>query len=129
MPVSRTVAITGSASLKPVTPTSAPFPSLSETLTLNLEQTRGIGRGQAISIASPAAFVDLLAGLGITTATMVVIRIRSGFLTIRCTTAAGVDQVIDCSELWAYSSPLAGREITALAVQGTADIEMIVAGD
>lgn len=129
MAVSQLVTISGAASIKPPTPTTAPFPSLSQVINLASSQTKGAADSRARTISSPAAFVDLLAGTGITTCTMAVIRIRSGYLTIRVTTAAGADQVLDCSELWVHSSPLAGREITALAVQGTADIELILAGD
>lgn len=80
-------------------------------------------------INSPAAFVDLFASLGLGNATHASMRVEGGSLTLRFTTPDGADQLLRCSKLFVWDSPSAGSGMTALAVQGVADIEIIVAGD
>jgi hypothetical protein len=80
-------------------------------------------------INSPAAFVDLLASLGITNVTHATLRIIGGPLTLQFTTPDGAAQRLRCARLFVWDSPDAGSNMQALAVQGTADIELIVAGD
>lgn len=124
------VTVAGSVSLGPPYPCSGgSFPSLSQQVTLQADQTRSVSRGTSRPINSPSAFVDLLASLGLGTATHVTIRIEGGALTLRFTTPDGADQLLRCSRLFVWDSPSAGSGMTALAVEGVADIEIIVAGD
>lgn len=129
MSSSQKVTILGSVSLGPPYPSSGTFPSLSQQVSLQADQTRSISRGTGRPINSPAAYIDLLASLGLGTATHVTLRISGGSLTLRFTTPDGADQLLRCSKLFVWDSPSAGSGMTALAVQGVADIEIIVAGD
>lgn len=129
MSVSQKVSISGSVSLGPPCATAGTFPSLTQQLSLQSEQTRGIGRGQTLRINSPSAFVDLFASLGVGSVTLIALRVVGGALTLRYSTADGVDQRLRVSRLFIWDSPDAGSGMTALAVQGTADIEIILAGD
>lgn len=79
------------------------------------------------SIASPAAFVDLLAGTGFTSLRFVLLKISGGFLDVRVSTAAAADQIVRVSDVWMVFSRTLGTEITALAVQGTANIDLVLA--
>ena len=126
---SQKVSILGSVTLGPPSPVSGSYPSLSQTVNLQMDQTRSTSRGQALRIARPAAYVDLFASLGLGTATHVTLRISGGALTVRFTTPDGAAQVLRCSRLFVWDSPDSGAGMTALAVQGTADIEIITAGD
>ena len=128
MAVSQKASVVGSVTWGPPS-VSATFPTLAATLSLRDEQTRGQGFSNARSIASPAAFVDLITGTGITTVHFIAIRINSGSLDIRMTTDAAVDAIIRCSNLHVWSSQNSGDGATALAVQGSANFEIIVAGD
>lgn len=79
-------------------------------------------------IASPAAFVDLLAGSGLTQVMFVYLRVIGGTVTLRVTTAAGVDQVSSVSDLYVVSHSSVAAAFTAVAVQGTAEIEFLAVG-
>lgn len=128
MALSNLIKLTGSLTAGPPT-ANATSPVLTKALQLMFSQTRNACVANGRSIASPAAFVDLLAGTGITTVTVFVIVISSGSLDVRLTTAGGTDAIWRSSNLVLWASPNAGDGATALAVQGTADFELIVAGD
>lgn len=128
MSVAQKVSVGGSVTLGPSYPAST-FPTLSQQIALISEQTRGIGRGQAMSINSPAAFVDLMASLGASNLTHATVRIVGGSLTLRFTTVDGADQLLRCSNLFVWDSPSAGSGMSALAAQGVADVEIALAGD
>ncbi len=81
------------------------------------------------TINSPSAFVDLLAGMSISAVRFIVLRVTGGVATLRLTTPAGDDQLITISDLLILSNPARGSEITALAIQGTVNVEVIVSGD
>jgi hypothetical protein len=123
------VTATGGISAGPVQPTSSPFPSLAETFSLYLTQTRQVVSPGSRALASPAAFVDLLANSGITNCRLAAIRVSGGVIQIRHSTPSYAAQIIQCSDLWVVSEPTAGSEITALAIQGTAQVEYLLAGD
>lgn len=125
------IAVSGATTAGPPTPGCAPFPSSSCQLNLSVEQTKQLSRQEvrAVNVTAPA-FEDLLANTGISFATFVHLRVRSGTLIVRTSDEAGsVDQERALSDLMVYSSPTAGSRLTALAVQGTAEIELLVAGD
>lgn len=128
MSLSNAIKLVGSLTAGPPT-TNSTSPTLTKALQLSFEQTRNACIANGRSIASPGTFVDLLAGSGIVTVTVFAIVVSSGSLDVRVTTAAGVDQITRVSNMWIWSSPNSGDGATALAVQGTADFELIVAGD
>jgi len=79
------------------------------------------------AINSPGAFVDLLAGTGFTALRFLMLKISGGFLDVRVTTAGGADQITRVSDLMLVLSRTLGSEITALAVRGTATIDVVLA--
>ena len=98
-------------------------------MSLNLSQSPQAGGGPICrNVNSPAAFVDIFPD-GISVARFVSLRVTAGVLTVRMTTTAGVDQVFDLSDLHVLSNPIAGYGVTALAVQGSADLEYLITGD
>lgn len=117
----------GAVVIQPQTTSTAS--SGSRTLPINFDDSPAQTGGQEQrSIVSPSAFVDLLTGSGIVTATFVAINVLSGQLTVRFTTTAGADQLEEISGLWVRADKLTTAGITALAVQGTATIAYMLAG-
>lgn len=130
MGVLQKIDVSGSVSVGPVLPSSSPFPSSSGDMDISTTQVRPENRQSAFSVNSPSpAFKDLLQGMSISAVRLVAMRVFGGSLVVRWTTAAGVDQLTTVSDLLVISNPNAGSEITALAAQGVANVELIVAGD
>lgn len=130
MSVPQKLELSGAATLGPIQPSSAPFPTSECVVSINLTQTVQAGIRNALSINTPSpGFFDLLAGSGITNVRFGVIRVRTGPFVIRVTSSAGTDQVFDLSDQLVISNPLPGTEWTALAVQGIGDLEILLAGD
>lgn len=130
MPVNQRVQVQGSVTLGPVLPTSAPFPSMDTGFSISVDQTRGVSRpvSRSISVVDPA-WLNLLTDGGFTSVRFVVLRVNGGTATIRFTTPQGADQVMTVSDLFVWSSPQVGGEMTALAIRGSCNIEGIIAGD
>lgn len=99
------------------------------TVSTNACQTLQATQSFSRAIASPGAFVDLLAGTGIVTVKFLQLRVSGGTLEVRFTSPFGADQILPVSDLLVLSNPIAGSGLTALAVQGTASLEAIIAGD
>lgn len=129
MTVPKQVKLSGASSIGPIIPGASPFPSGECVTSINAAQTIQADRQFARSINSPAAFVDLLTGSGITNIRYLVLRARAGTFTVRVTSPGGVDQVWTLSDLLILSNPVLGSEWTALAVQGVGDIEVQIGGD
>jgi hypothetical protein len=81
-----------------------------------------------VNAPSPA-FQDLLLGMSFSAIRFVAIKIISGSIVLRITTPGGALQLITVSDEIIISNPNPGSEITALAAQGIANVEMTVAGD
>lgn len=130
MTVPKKLEVSGAVTTGPIQPTAAPFPSGQSTLSLNSEQTplADFNNAMSVSVMAPS-FTDVLAGTGITNVKFIAMRVRNGTLVVRVTTAAAVDQEFSLSDTLVISNPTAGTEVTALAVQGTADLELMVTGD
>lgn len=129
MSVSKSATVTGSLKIGPVQPTSYPFPTGEGVASLNSTQTVTASSGpKGLSINSPAAFVDLLTGAGVTNIKMLSVRVRAGTVTLRISSAAGVDQLLSVSDLLVLSNPVDSSAWTALAAQGVADLELMIAG-
>lgn len=129
MAVQQKVTSSGAVTIGPSNAGCSPFPSVESVVSLNETRTYGVSRVMSRSLASPAAFVDMLAGLGISAVRLMVLRVQSGSLQVRVSSSAGVDQVFNVSSTLYLSNPLTGTELTAVSFQGTADFELVVAGD
>jgi len=127
MPV-QTITVTGSITNASPTPTST-NQTYSGNAALNVSQQVSAIKPNVRAIASPASFEDMLAGSGVTTATFIYLRVFSGSLVIRTTTAAGTDQLQTVSGMYLWSSPNSGDGATAVAIQGTADYEILLGGN
>lgn len=100
-------------------------------LEVDLNSTTNIKRN--FSLNSALAFQDLLVGTGLGLSPLVPVKfvylkVSNGSVDVRLTTPSATDQIFDLSDLWIQNSPLAGNEITALALRGVADIEVLLAG-
>lgn len=127
----RQVSILGSAAVQPLLPTSQPFPSLTDGMSLNLQQTRSAVRSDETSVNTPALSpLDLLAGLQITAVRFFSLRVVGGtcLVSYQSPAFAGTMQV-PVSDLLVLSNPLSGSEITSLLISGNANVEYIIAGD
>lgn len=124
------VELTGSASIGSPTPgCCASGVSIEGIIGLSFCSTVVSAFTASRTINSPAAFVDLLAASGLTAVNLVVLKVLGGAnLEIRYSTPGNADQVVRASGFHLIANPTLGSEITALAVQGTGQIEYIVAG-
>lgn len=129
MTVPKQAAINGSAKVGPIQPTAASFPSGECIASITTTpQTTQADSQKALSINSPAAFVDVLAGTGVTNVKLLVMRVRAGTATLRITSPGGVDQQFTLSDLLVLNNPVDASAWTALAIQGVVDVEMTIAG-
>lgn len=129
MAIPKQLLVAGGVSIGPIQPSAATFPSGERTQSLNLSQTVQADANKTQSLNSPAAWVDLLAGTGITNLSFYSLRVRNGSsFELRFTTGGGADQILRVSELSVYSSPTSGQMITALAARGVGDFELELAG-
>lgn len=97
---------------------------------LSVSRQYQVARSSAFSVNSPGpAWLNLMAGITLSAVRFIGIRVNAGSLIARITTTAGALQLVPLSDLWILHNPLAGTEITTLEVQGTANIEMLIAGD
>lgn len=126
MAVPKKLKFVGTVTLGPCQSTCAAFPSADYTSQLLQEMTTQADVQFARDINSPAAFVDLLAGTGITAVRAYVLKITGGALDVRVSSSSGADQLKRCSDLEIWISRTLGAEITALAVRGTASIEVMI---
>lgn len=81
---------------------------------------------RAFTLADAVTWVDLLENTGITEAAFVMVKVSGGSVELRRTIGSNVDQIVNvsCLELWI--SP--NNRATALAIRGSADVEIIIAG-
>jgi len=119
----------GAATLGAVSPVGA-FPANESSFPIAVSQiTQGSSVGaRRINTPSPG-FLDLLAGTGITSLRYLVLIVRNGVFVVRMSSSAGADQLLTVSEFIAFSNPQSGSQITALAIQGVGDIDLVMAGD
>ena len=114
------------------TPVSSPCgPTLSDTLRTDFQGTYGASKSSRIAINGATDSVPYVVALDS------VVKIR--FLGLRVvngasikallTSPSGTDQALKTSSLLLWHSPNSGDEITAIKLVGTADIELMIAGD
>lgn len=130
MTVPAKLKVGGAATLNPVV-SSGSFPSGHSVGRLDVDRTVTAHSGnRAFAVNSPSpGFLDLLAGSGVTNATFVFLRVRTGTFVVDVTTSAGANQQFDLSGEWLVNNPTPGSEITGLRIQGVGDIEIMIAGD
>ena len=130
MGVLQNLQLTGAVTVGPVLPTGL-TPSMTGAMDLSVQQVRAENRQTAMTINSVSpSFQDLLAGMSSTIAVrFCAIRVLSGTLVIRYSTPTASDQLVPVSDMWVVSNPAAGSEITRLAAQGQANIEIVISGD
>ena len=128
MAVPKKLTSSGGVTLGPIQPTCSPFPSADCVASLAAMLTTEADITIARQINSPAVYVDLLAGTGITNVKAFLLRVTGGTLDVRRTSPLAVDQEDRVSDLMLVINPISGSEWTALAVRGTAALEAIIAG-
>lgn len=130
MGVTQKFEISGSATIGPLQPTASPFPATTGEFALDASGTYAENRLSAFSVNSPSpAFQDLLAGMSISAVRGLALRVQNGILTVRVTTPAGADQVFTVSDVLVLHCPVKGSELTKLAAQGSANVELLISGD
>ena len=130
MGVPHQLTVSGSATLGPIQPTACPFPSSTSAISLATMRTCQVARADSVSFNTPGpGWTSLIAGLTISAVRFLVIRVQSGSLILRVTSAAGGVALLPVSDFLVLSLPIAGTELTAVDAQGTANMELIVAGD
>lgn len=129
MAQSATVEINGFCQLgpsSPITSWSAAAPSLQPTLDLGLKRTYPEHQEGHLSLE---AATDYALPLGTVAAVrFLALRVISGTLQVKVTSAVGTDQSFRLSDLLVLSTPATGDELTAIKLTGTADVEYIAAG-
>lgn len=121
------LSITGSAVLEPPTQGQR-FPTLRSVIDLSAEQYPRASRSQPFTLDSAVTWIDLLAGLNLTSATFLTIRVSTGSVELRVTTSAGTDQLFSFSDFLAIASSRAGFEWTSIEARGLAEIEIMIGG-
>lgn len=129
MPTPQQIAFKGAVTLGPPS-ASCLIPSGVVAIPIDVCNIAQASVSRSLRLNSPSpAFENLLAGSGITSLRYGLLIARNGVFTVRISWPGGVDQLIPLSEYWAFSNPQTGSQITALAVQGVGDLEVVLAGD
>ena len=113
-------------------PTPVPGgPSLSDMLNTSFCGTYGSSKAGRPSVVGATDLVPYVVTLDtITKVRFLGIRVINGSsIKVKLTSPAGTDQVLQVSSLLLWHSPNSGDEITAIKLVGTADIELLIAGD
>jgi hypothetical protein len=131
---SQVIQLLGAVTAQPAAPSFGSCSS-QELLSLNLCQTYGAAFGGSVTVAGTTGSPGPLNLQGITKVRFFAIRLLSGAtIQVKITTGLGV-AIIPVSNLWTWSSPNPGDEITAIAfvtgggAGGTQDIAYAIAGD
>ena len=110
--------------------TTTGVPSLIELINTSFQSVYGSSKSSRPSIVGATDLIPYVVALEtIVKVRVIVIRVRGGGLKMKLTSAAGVDQVIPISDIIVWHSPNAGDEITSIKLVGTADVELVLAGD
>ena len=123
--ISHAGAVTGS-------PTNSPCgPTLSDTLRTDFQGTYGASKSSRLAINGATLLVPYTVAMdSVAKARFLGLRVVNGAsIQVLLTTPAGTDQAINVSSLLLWHSPNSGDEITAIKLVGTADIELMIAGD
>ena len=106
-------------------------PSLSDMLNTSFQGTYGATKSSALSIVGATLGSPFLLDMdSVVKARFLGIRVLNGpSIQLLITSPSGTDQSIKTSSLLLWHSPNSGDEITAIKLVGTADIEILIAGD
>ena len=106
-------------------------PSLSDMLNTSFQGTYGATKSAPLSIVGATDLLPFIVSLdSIVKARFLGIRVLNGpSIKVLLTSPSGTDQALKVSSLLLWHSPNSGDEITAIKLVGTADIEILIAGD
>ena len=113
-------------------PTPVPGgPSLSDMLNTSFNGTYAASKATRLSVVGATDLVPYaVAFYSITKGRFLGLRVINGSsIKVLITSPSGTDQAIKVSSLLLWHSPNSGDEITAINLVGTADIELLIAGD
>lgn len=117
-----------------VTGQPVPFPggpSLADMLNTSFNQTYSASKASRLSVVGATDLVPYVVTLdSITKARFIGLRVINGAsIKMLLTSPSGTDQALNVSSMFLWNAPNSGDEITAIKLVGTADIELLVAGD
>ena len=129
MPQSTTIWHTGNVTGRPSPTTGGP--SLSDSFDTSFTGTYSSGTSKRLTVIGATDIAPFAVAMdSVAKARFIAMRIVNGAsLKVLLTSAAGADQAIKVSSVLIWHSPNAGDEITAIKLVGTADIELMIAGD
>ena len=106
-------------------------PSLADTLNTSFQGTYSASKASRLSVVGATDLAPYTVALdSIVKARFIGMRVINGSsIKILLTSAAGDSQALTTGSLLLWHSPNSGDEITAIKLVGTADIEIMVAGD
>lgn len=113
-------------------PTPVPGgPSLSDMLNTSFNGTYAASKATRLSVVGATDLVPYAVSFdSITKGRFLGLRVINGSsIKVLITSPSGTDQAIKVSSLLLWHSPNSGDEITAINLVGTADIELLIAGD
>jgi len=125
------VAHTGALTAAPATGYLNVGPSLSDLLNTSFSATYAGRKSAAPTIINATDGAPYVVNLEtITKVRLIGLRVNSGTVVVKLTSAKGADQAFPCSSLLLLHLPFAGDEVTAIKlVASSADIEIVLAGD
>ena len=124
-----TITHSGAASGSPTS--SQCGPTLSDTLRTDFQGTYGASKSSRIAVVAATDAVPYVVSLdSIAKVRFLGLRVVNGSsIKALLTSPSGTDQALKTSSLLLWHSPNSGDEITAIKLVGTADIEIMIAGD
>ena len=105
-------------------------PSLADTLNTSFSATYSASKASRLSVVGATDVSPYILPLdSITKVRFFALRVLNGpSIKVKLTSAAGADQA-QSGTFFLWNSPNSGDEITAIKLVGTADIELMIAGD
>ena len=106
-------------------------PSLADTLNTSFQGTYSASKSSRLSVVAATDIAPYTVTLdSVSKARFLGLRVINGAsIKVLLTSPSGTDQTIKVSSLLLWHSPNSGDEITAIKLVGTADIEILIAGD
>ena len=106
-------------------------PSLADTLNTSFQGTYAASKASRLSVVGATDITPYVFPMdSVVKARFVGLRVINGSsIKAKLTSPSGTDQAIQVSSLLLWHSPNSGDEITAIKLVGTADIEILIAGD
>jgi hypothetical protein len=110
--------------------TGTTVPSLQELINTSFQGTFGGSKSARLTISGATDLSPFVLSLDtITKVRLIVVRTQNQSLRVKITSAYGATQVIPLSNALIWFAPNAGDEVTAIEFVGTADVEVVIAGD